>query len=68
MKIAILTDSNCGINKEEANKLGIYVLPMPFYIVIHKKYDYLLCLANIWQLQFLHFNLFVNINTLMFNL
>ena len=32
MKIAILTDSNCGINKEEANKLGIYVLPMPFYI------------------------------------
>lgn len=32
MKIAILTDSNCGINKEEANKFGIYVLPMPFYI------------------------------------
>jgi len=32
LKIAILTDSNCGINKEEANKLGIYVLPMPFYI------------------------------------
>ena len=32
MKIAILTDSNSGINKEEAAKHNIHVLPMPFYI------------------------------------
>lgn len=32
MKTAILTDSNCGITKEEADKLNIFVLPMPFYI------------------------------------
>ena len=28
----ILTDSHSGITQEEAKKLGIYVLPMPFYI------------------------------------
>ncbi len=32
MKIAILTDSNSGITREEADNLNIYVLPMPFYI------------------------------------
>lgn len=31
-KIAILTDSNSGITQEQAAKLGIYVLPMPFFI------------------------------------
>lgn len=31
-KTAIITDSNSGITQEEANKLGIFVLPMPFYI------------------------------------
>lgn len=31
-KIAIITDSNSGITQEEAKQLGIYVLPMPFYI------------------------------------
>lgn len=31
-KIAILTDSNSGITQDEAKKLGINVLPMPFYI------------------------------------
>lgn len=31
-KIAIVTDSNSGITQEEAGKLGITVLPMPFYI------------------------------------
>ena len=31
-KIGILTDSHSGITQEEAKKLGIYVLPMPFYI------------------------------------
>ena len=31
-KIAILTDSNSGITQEESKKLGIEVLPMPFYI------------------------------------
>ncbi len=31
-KVAIVTDSNSGITQEEAKKLGISVLPMPFYI------------------------------------
>ncbi|MBS6195321.1 MAG: DegV family protein [Clostridiales bacterium] len=30
--IAIVTDSNSGISQEEAKKLGIYVIPMPFFI------------------------------------
>ena len=30
--IGIITDSHSGISQEEAKKLGIYVLPMPFYI------------------------------------
>ena len=31
-KVAIVTDSNSGITQKEAGKLGIQVLPMPFYI------------------------------------
>ena len=31
MRTAIATDSNSGITQEQAAKLGIYVLPMPFY-------------------------------------
>ncbi|MDO4295597.1 MAG: DegV family protein [bacterium] len=31
-KIAIVTDSNSGITQEEAKKLGVFVLPMPFYV------------------------------------
>ena len=31
-KIAIVTDSNSGITQQEAKELGIFVLPMPFYI------------------------------------
>lgn len=30
--IAIITDSNSGITQEEAKKMGIYVVPMPFLI------------------------------------
>lgn len=29
-KVAIITDSNSGITQKEAEKLGIFVLPMPF--------------------------------------
>ena len=32
MKVAIVTDSNSGITQEEAKKLGITVIPMPFLI------------------------------------
>lgn len=32
MKIAVVTDSNSGITQKEAQELGIFVLPMPFYI------------------------------------
>lgn len=31
-KIAIVTDSNSGISQEQAKKMGIYVVPMPFLI------------------------------------
>lgn len=31
-KIAIVTDSNSGISQKEAERLGIFVLPMPFTI------------------------------------
>lgn len=31
-KVAIITDSNSGITKEQAEQMGIYVLPMPFMI------------------------------------
>lgn len=31
-RVAILTDSNSGITQSEAKELGIYVIPMPFYI------------------------------------
>lgn len=31
-KIAIMTDSNSGILQAEAQEMGIYVLPMPFFI------------------------------------
>lgn len=30
--IAIVTDSNSGITQEEAKKLGVYVLAMPFFV------------------------------------
>ena len=30
--VGIVTDSHSGISPEEAEKLGILVLPMPFYI------------------------------------
>lgn len=31
-KVAIMTDSNSGITQAESKELGVYVLPMPFYI------------------------------------
>lgn len=31
-RVAIITDSNSGITQKEAQELGIYVIPMPFYI------------------------------------
>lgn len=31
-KVAIVTDSNSGITQAVAEELGVYVLPMPFYI------------------------------------
>ena len=42
MKTAIATDSNSGITQEQAAKLGIYVLPMPFMIngeIFHEGVD-----------------------------
>ena len=31
-KIAIMTDSNSGITQAQGEELGVYVIPMPFYI------------------------------------
>lgn len=31
-KVAILTDSNSGITKEQGNEIGVFVVPMPFMI------------------------------------
>ena len=31
-RIAIVTDSNSGITQAEARQLGIYVMPMPFFV------------------------------------
>ena len=31
-KIAIVTDSNSGITQKESKELGIFVIPMPFYV------------------------------------
>lgn len=30
--IAVITDSNSGITQQQAEELGIFVLPMPFMI------------------------------------
>lgn len=32
MKVAVVTDSNSGINQEKAKAMGIWVIPMPFTI------------------------------------
>ena len=32
MKVAVITDGNSGITIQEANELGIKVVPMPFLI------------------------------------
>ena len=31
-KVAIVTDSNSGISQSQAKELGVFVLPMPFFI------------------------------------
>ena len=38
-KIAIVTDSNSGISQEEAKRLGIHVVPMPFIIENETYYE-----------------------------
>ena len=38
-KIAIMTDSNSGITQQKAKEMGIYVLPMPFYVNGETKYE-----------------------------
>ena len=32
MRTAIVSDSNCGISKSEADTLGLFILPMPVCI------------------------------------
>ena len=39
-KTAIVTDSNSGITQAQAKELGIFVLPMPFFINEEKARDH----------------------------
>lgn len=39
MKTAIVTDSNSEISQSEANRLGVFVLPMPVIIDGHAYYE-----------------------------
>lgn len=32
MRVAVLTDTNSGIIQENAEKLGVYILPMPVLV------------------------------------
>lgn len=47
-KIRIVTDSNSGITQEEAKKLGVFVVPMPFLINGEEYYEDI----NLTQKQF----------------
>lgn len=37
--IAVVTDTNSGLTEEAANQIGIYLMPMPFYIEGDLKYE-----------------------------
>lgn len=37
--IAVVTDTNSGLTEEAANRIGIYLMPMPFYIEGDLKYE-----------------------------
>jgi DegV family protein with EDD domain len=50
-KVAIMTDSNSGISQQEAKKLGIFVLPMPFTINDTEYFEDI----NLTQEEFYHF-------------
>ena len=39
-KIAVVTDTNSGITREEAKKLGVYLLPMPILIDGNAYYEH----------------------------
>ena len=39
MKVAVVTDSNSGITQAQGRELGIFVMPMPFYINDEAVYD-----------------------------
>ncbi len=40
-RVIVMTDSNSGITPEEAEKIGVVVLPMPFYIGDNIYYEYI---------------------------
>ena len=52
-KVAIVTDSNSGITQAEGKKMGIYVLPMPFYINEELFYEDITLTPGISLLTFL---------------
>lgn len=39
-KVAIVSDTNCGITLEEAKELGIYLVTMPFFVDGEEYYEY----------------------------
>ena len=52
-KVAIVTDSNSGIHQDEAQELGIFVLPMPFTINGDSYYEDI----NLTQEEFIYFHI-----------
>lgn len=58
-KTGIMTDSHSGILNEEAERLGIKVLPMPFYIGekyiakvwIFPEMNFMTCFEKEWMYQ-----------------
>lgn len=39
MKTAVMTDTNSGLTRDEAQRLGVYLLPMPVIIDNKKLYQ-----------------------------
>ena len=49
-KVAVITDSNSGITQSEAKKLGIHVVPMPFFVNGDTFYeDISMSFMDIWR-------------------
>lgn len=55
MRIAITTDSNSGITAQEAEKLGIFLLPMP--VIIDEETYFLFFVSFSYMGNFMYFSI-----------